>query len=34
MTRTGVHEFVDDPRNAAILIWVNGALKRREEATV
>jgi branched-chain amino acid aminotransferase len=29
-----VHEFVDDPRNREILIYVNGAMKRREEATV
>jgi branched-chain amino acid aminotransferase len=29
-----IHDFHDDPRNAAILIWVNGALKPRAEATV
>jgi branched-chain amino acid aminotransferase len=29
-----VHEFIDDPRNREILIYVNGAMKRREEATV
>lgn len=29
-----VHEFVDDPRNREILVYVNGAMKRREEATV
>src|SRR5512140_71128 len=29
-----IHEFHDDPRNADILIWVNGALKRRDEAVV
>jgi len=31
---TGVHEFVDDPRNAAILIYVDGALLPRAEAKV
>jgi len=30
----GSHDFVDDPRNSGILIYVNGAMKRREEATV
>ncbi|WP_084398458.1 aminotransferase class IV [Henriciella aquimarina] len=30
----GVHDFVYDPRNADVLISVNGELKRREEATV
>jgi len=30
----GVHDYLDDPRNAAILISVNGSLKRREEAVV
>jgi hypothetical protein len=34
MSRTGVHEYADDPRNAAVRIWINGALKRREVATV
>jgi branched-chain amino acid aminotransferase len=29
-----IHDFVDDPRNAAIRIWINGALKARAEATV
>ena len=31
---TGTHDYVDDPRNAAILISVNGALKPRAEAVV
>jgi branched-chain amino acid aminotransferase len=31
---TSVHEFVDDPRNASIRIWVNGTLKPRAEAMV
>ena len=31
---TGTHEFIDDPRNADILISVNGELKRRQEAVV
>ncbi|MEQ9315939.1 MAG: aminotransferase class IV [Henriciella sp.] len=30
----GVHDFVYDPRNADVLISVNGELKKREEATV
>ena len=30
----GTHDFVDDPRNAAIRIWINGALKPRAEAVV
>ncbi|MDR3388762.1 MAG: aminotransferase class IV [Rudaea sp.] len=30
----GTHEFVDDPRNADIKIYVNGELKPRAEATV
>jgi len=30
----GVHDYVDDPRNRDILICINGALKRREEAVV
>jgi branched-chain amino acid aminotransferase len=30
----GVHDYLDDPRNADVLISVNGALKRREEAVV
>jgi branched-chain amino acid aminotransferase len=29
-----IHEFHDDPRNAEIRIWVNGALKPRNEAVV
>jgi branched-chain amino acid aminotransferase len=29
-----VHEFHDDPRNADIRIWINGALKPRAEAMV
>src|SRR5688572_6524261 len=29
-----IHEFHDDPRNAEIRIWVNGALKHRDEAVV
>ena len=29
-----IHDFHDDPRNADVRIWVNGALKRREEAVV
>jgi branched-chain amino acid aminotransferase len=29
-----IHDFVDDPRNADIRIWINGALKPRAEATV
>ncbi|HUG25219.1 aminotransferase class IV [Piscinibacter sp.] len=29
-----IHEFHDDPRNADIRIWVNGALKHRDEAVV
>ncbi len=33
-TAHGVHDYVDDPRNADILISVNGALKKREEASV
>ncbi len=31
---TGTHSFTDDPRNAAILIYVNGELVPRAEATV
>ena len=33
-TGASTHEFVDDPRNAAILISVNGRLVPRAEATV
>jgi len=29
-----IHDFHDDPRNAEIRIWVNGALKARHEAVV
>ncbi len=29
-----IHDFHDDPRNSAIRIWVNGALKARAEAMV
>ncbi len=29
-----IQDFHDDPRNADILIWVNGALKHRSEAVV
>ncbi len=29
-----IHDFHDDPRNAHILVWVNGQLKPRAEATV
>ena len=29
-----IHEFHDDPRNADIRIWINGALKPRAEAMV
>ena len=29
-----IHDFHDDPRNAGIRIWINGALKPRAEATV
>ena len=30
----GTHDFADDPRNRDILISVNGAMKRRDEAVV
>jgi branched-chain amino acid aminotransferase len=30
----GTHDFHDDPRNRDILIYVNGAMKRRDEAVV
>jgi branched-chain amino acid aminotransferase len=30
----GTHDFVDDPRNRGILIYVNGTLKPRSEAVV
>lgn len=29
-----IHDFHDDPRNAGIKIWINGALKSRVDATV
>ena len=31
---TGTHEFTDDPRNAAILVSVNGELLPRDKAVV
>src|SRR3954454_16476913 len=31
---TGNHDHADDPRNASILIWVNGELLPREQAVV
>jgi branched-chain amino acid aminotransferase len=31
---TSIHDFHEDPRNADILIWVNGELRPRAEATV
>ncbi len=30
----GTHEYVDDPRNANILVSVNGELRHRDDATV
>ena len=30
----GTHDYVDDPRNAGILIWVNGELLPRDRAVV
>jgi len=33
-TPHGVHDYIDDPRNADILISINGDLKHREDATV
>ncbi len=30
----GVHDFVYDPRNADVLVSINGELKHRDEATV
>src|SRR6476620_11543022 len=30
----GTHDFEDDPRNAGILVWVNGELVPRERAVV
>src|SRR5512139_206305 len=29
-----IHDFHDDPRNAGIRIWINGALKSRADAMV
>ena len=34
MTAHGTHDYVDDPRNAEVLIYVNGALVPRAQATV
>ena len=34
MTAHGTHDYVDDPRNADVLIYVNGELLRRAQATV
>ena len=34
MTAHGTHDFADDPRNAEILISVNGALVPRAQAVV
>ncbi len=31
---TGTHDHADDPRNADILIWVNGELLPRDRAVV
>ena len=31
---TGTHDHADDPRNAEILIWVNGELLPRDRAVV
>lgn len=30
----GAHSYTDDPRNADVKVWINGALKPRAEATV
>ena len=30
----GTHDFDDDPRNAEILVWVNGELLPRDRAVV
>jgi len=30
----GTHDFEDDPRNAEVLVWVNGELRPREQALV
>jgi branched-chain amino acid aminotransferase len=29
-----IHDFHDDPRNAGIKIWINGALKARVDALI
>jgi branched-chain amino acid aminotransferase len=34
VTTHGTHDYVDDPRNADVLIYVNGALTRRVDATI
>jgi branched-chain amino acid aminotransferase len=34
MTAHGTHDYADDPRNADVLIYVNGALVPRAQATV
>jgi branched-chain amino acid aminotransferase len=34
MAAQSIHDFHDDPRNADIRIWINGALKHRAEAMV
>jgi branched-chain amino acid aminotransferase len=31
---TGTQDLVPDPRNATVLVWVNGELRRRADATV
>ena len=33
-TSHGTHDYAEDPRNADVLIWVNGELKARAEAVV
>ncbi len=33
-TAHGTHDYADDPRNADVLIYVNGALRPRNQATV
>ena len=34
MTAHGTHDYVDDPRNAEVLIYVNGSLVPRAQATI
>jgi branched-chain amino acid aminotransferase len=34
MTAHGTHDYADDPRNASVVIYVNGALVTRERAVV